>query len=345
MKTTKVLFDWFQFSGIKLKFEFKQPFELKTTPTKTKVFNNVDELHYKNQIIADVAHNPHSSIINSNLVLVKFKNEVLYNPEFEKIFYQLLNMQAFTFNNFTRLDICTDFQTFNNNLKPENLINNFMTNKIIKSGNKKFKLIAKQLTTKQKEELKTRNNHLYSYLRFGSSTSNISAYIYNKSLELREESQKNYIMKLHEKTFKNKLLDVWRLEFSIKNFNDIILYDITGEELKFTPAFVLSEYFKVSLFNLLVNRYFNFYYPANPDLKKKPKQLILFKDLYTTFRIIFNKCDATATRTDKNFIKIFEAYNCELRNQKKELAKYGTIILKNFVEKKNLQEWYNKKFN
>ena len=345
MKRTKVLYDWFQFSAYKQSFIFKDDFELKETGTRTKIFAHVDNLYYKKLLIAEIAHSPHSEIINKNIIIIKFKNEILYRPDFEKIFYELLNTNSFKFNNFTRLDICIDFINFANGLKPQNLIDKFMTNKITKVGNKRFKLVAKQITLKERRELKTKNNHIYSYLRFGSNTSNISAYIYNKSLEIKEASQKNYITKLHLQTFNNTKNDIWRLEFSIKNFNDIVLYDLTGELLNFTPTFVISEYFKVSLFNLLIAKYFSFYNIKGSKQKTKPKKITLFKNIDTTFKIIFNNCDPITTRTDKNFIKTLENYNCELREQKKELAKYSDIILNNFIDKKNLRDWYNKKFN
>lgn len=140
----------------------------------------------------------------SNAMLIKVYNKQLYLEDTVERLYSLLLQCEIKIKSISRLDIAMDFNYFDNHIHPQTLIKKFMNDELWYLFVKKFYCIGKQCSTQT-----------YEYLRFGSSKSSCSIYLYNKSRELREQKDKPYIRDIWEKIGLNTS-DVWRLEVSMR---------------------------------------------------------------------------------------------------------------------------------
>lgn len=340
---SKVIVDWFQFSMIKIGNWDSTIFKLKETTLRTKIFAKIQELYYNDILIGSVASEPLSSILDKNLFLFKFENKILYDSLFLFYYSEILAIKCFKFNNLTRIDLCVDFQQFLNNLQPENFILNFLQNKYLKYNNVSFKIQGKQ--NKFFSDNKKHNGYKieHNYIRFGSATSNVSVYLYNKTLEIKEASHKSYITQLHTDSGFNMNKDVWRLEFSLKNISCIHLLTEFGELLDFNSTTIFNSRLLVDLFYSLLNNYFKFYKNEYKNKKAKNSELILFKQIKTMYKFRHYSDKHNPTLMAKKFVNMFESFNTELRQNKKIEDVSSSEFLTEFVIQHQLSKWYKNK--
>lgn len=229
--------------------------------------------------------------------LIKVNNRHLYKDGTITQVYDSLKAVGIEVVAISRLDIAMDFQYFDNGLSPRNFIRNFHKNKYWKVGSKKFTAIGE-----------IDENLNYEYIRFGSPTSAVKVYLYNKTKELNDVKDKAYIRALwSENGMADK--DVWRLEISIKS-DARHLIDLTGELVKSGNTLVNKEtgsiidkdaitqvdskgkihevvpitidsisdkYRVMSLYDKLIRHYFRFRYKETGVRKDRAKAVDLIK--------------------------------------------------------------------
>lgn len=76
---------------------------------------------------ADILAVPRSSMLNSNIVLVKIHNRFLYSQNYIKLLYSICATFKLSIKGLTRLDLCYDCNNFHNGLKPHKFIKEFVT--------------------------------------------------------------------------------------------------------------------------------------------------------------------------------------------------------------------------
>jgi hypothetical protein len=171
--------------------------------------------------LATLAAEAHSNIMAKNTGILKIENKILYQSDLKSWINNLLQKLNLKLLNVTRIDYFIDFQEFLNDVNPADFIKDFVSGNIIKMGKSKFQIngsVKKAFT--------------YDYLKFGSKTSDVNYYLYNKSKELRDVKNKPYITKIWDKSkIDHEKQDVWRLEFSIKSSQKILINEF-GEEIK-----------------------------------------------------------------------------------------------------------------
>lgn len=181
---------------------------------KTRHFQEMLEVYRDGYKIFEIQHLPYS-IKNSKTgngvwypgaCLIKLDNRQCYETDCVSKLCDILLSLNITIKSISRLDICSDFQYFDNGLKPENLIKNFLKEIYWKCGTANFTVIGNQ---KQKNS--------YEYIRFGSGNSPINCYLYNKTKELADVKEKPYIRDAWASAGYDETKDVWRLEFSLKS--------------------------------------------------------------------------------------------------------------------------------
>ena len=244
----------------------------------------------------------------------------------------MIEFEQLKFNNITRLDICLDFNNFENDMSAWQLISGFMSNKYVKNGKSTYKLIGEQ-----------KSNHIYEYLRFGSNSSACAAYLYCKTKEMNDVKFKGHI---YESWVKNGIandLDVWRLEFSIKEFNQILFDKTTGHYLQITLNELLLSEFKWELFWILYSKYFDFRINNNLANKSRMSRLDLFKIDKAKYIYYIDNQYINHDRSDKIFIKKLESVNCELRAIKADYEDEIKDLQRYVIEKKKLEKWAHEK--
>jgi hypothetical protein len=307
--------------------------ELKTYGTQ--IFEKAADVIKNNEVVAIVLWQPRSAILAQNSAMIKIKNRQLYNDNWYKIFTDLEAAWFCRNIKISRIDICADFVNFKNGLYPKTLISNFLTQKFVKVGRGTFKVIG--------EQKKYIN---YQYLRFGSGSSEISAYLYNKSTELQEVKDKPYIREQWQNLNNKNNRDVWRLEFSLKGKSLKIVDTINGNFVVDSFKSLTDKELIANIYSFLVKKYFQFVIPEQQLNKHRWKKLILFEDEDCHFEIVDFALKSDTSRKHKIFLTNLVALEKEMRSLKsyaldtiKEVAQDYAIehSLVDYMERKQQQ--------
>lgn len=243
--------DWLQLNCRVINHESltnEYPLIVKKMDCYSSTWEQLLEVHHiqLNRQVATVALKPRMKSIDQGTVLLKFDNWFLYQHSLATECKSILNLLGLTVHNISRIDLALDFNQFDNGWHPKKLIDGFVSNKYLKKGRGKFKLIGNH------------NRQIdFEYIRFGSRESQVSYYLYNKSLELLEEKMKPWIYDCWELVQLDKN-NVWRLEFSVKCGSEAITLDDAAENVLKFPD-VLEREFIVGLYVALLDKYFTFY--------------------------------------------------------------------------------------
>ena len=126
----------------------------------------------------------------------------------------------FVYKSIARIDICLDFNTFDNGWTPQRFINSYMRSHISKVNQTNVSCHGSD----------NWDGRSFNSLKWGAVTSPISTKLYNKTLEMKQGEDKSYIrqwwqcggdfvgmaIKPEDVTGLDMTKEVWRLEFSIK---------------------------------------------------------------------------------------------------------------------------------
>lgn len=319
--------DWLQFAVINKKGFLRKKQWVKQD-FQTRLFSDI--YHYKIDEITyfELVCTPKSNIINKDICIIKVSNEILYKSTCFDMINYMINDESFVFNNFTRLDVCCDFAKFDNEVYPDELINNFLAEKWLKNNQSNFKLIGNQTYM---------NN--YSYLRFGSGTSSVSAYLYNKNQEFRDVKHKVYISEMWKKNGLYSATDIWRLEFSIKEFNKVLTDKNTGQQIVIDLHFLSDKENLITLYSALYDKYFDFRINSNKINKSRMQRVSLFMLESFTSCWYSERENLNSDRSDKIMIKKLHNMQNEIREIKGDYELEIEAVKEYLIRKKNLTEW------
>jgi len=332
---TEILIDWLQLYGVNHDFS-SQLFEYKHKIYGTKHFNDITEIYYLSEKVAELAYNPRSRILKSNTVILKIDNKTLYANNLEYVLNLIITHLKIDIISITRVDLACDFPKLSNSMNPEKFINKFLQNKILKIGRGHFKVVGTQ-----------KKINSYEYLRFGSNTSDVSVYMYNKSKELNEVKNKPYIRD-NWKWYKNKQqswqsYDTWRLEFSLKSTKLSFIYNDTGEVIPVNISTVLNPFTRSFIFSSLLDHYFYFVHNNGKSHKIRMRKCPILNILETPGIIYKENNSSESGRMQKIFIRMLEEFNCENRKKNKELSELGSEVLEGYLSKYDMKAWKNLK--
>jgi hypothetical protein len=186
-------------------------------------------------------------------------------------------------------------------------------------------------------------NLTFEYLKFGSETSVISYYLYNKSKELAEKKNKPWITDTWKANALNTDVDVWRLEFSIKsNLNELMNLE-TSEAWSMNKLIVLTENLKLSLINCLLQKYWLFSFPHDDKNRSRWPKIKLF-DLDTAKCILIRLSEKKeSNRSDKIFVKKLVEYSDEMRGQDFNNSIFADQLIKHAITSRGLVKWAKEK--
>ena len=298
----------------------------------TQIFEKVADVIKYNEVVATVLWQPRSAILQKDSAMIKIKNRQLYNGKWHQIFCDIADNWYCHHFKISRIDICADFVYFKNGLHPKTLISNFLTQKFVKVGRGKFKVMGNQ-----KKYIN------YQYLRFGSGSSDISAYLYNKSAEMREVRDKPYIREQWKNLNNKNNLDIWRLEFSLKGKSLKIVDTIDGNYMIDNFEVLKDKEVISNIFSFMVNKYFSFVIPENQKNKSRWKKIKLFDNEDCNYKIVDFSLFSDTTKKHKVFLTNLVALEQEMR----ALKHYGRDIIKcvamDYAEEHNLVEYMDRK--
>lgn len=287
-----------------------------------------------------VAHDPHSGILEADTGLFKLNNKYLYQMAFKQFVIGLLNDLGMTFKSFSRIDLALDFQKFSNNLSPANFMKYYISDKYLKLGKTQGALHFKEGSSKGKK---------YETLKFGSKTSDIQYYLYNKSEEMRCNKKKQWIEDNWRANGYDGDGDVWRLEYRITKTNKGVykLNEDTGElDLFFDMTDINCIDNIQELYKHLFTKYFSFVRNEKKSRKDRCKPLHLFgSDLKLKGVSIKLSEHKEADRASRIFAKHFVKLEHELRGLDFGLAILANEMVGYFIHSRGLTDWADNKLD
>ena len=324
--------DWLTISVDCANFAVSTDYVCNREPYGTSIFAEMYTISNEGIELAILTKTPRMKHMDRNLGLLKILNPILYTPQFDRIIYNILHAFNLTVKGISRLDLCADFNRFNDYADPQDFIRDFLAVKIWKIGQAKYKVAGKVANStkhtaryrrackKAKDEQesfkvigKQSARHNYQYLRFGSNVSDVSAYLYNKTQEFIDVKRKNYIVEQWDNNGIDSSQTVWRLEFSLKG-NGIKFIDTTsGEFFQKTLDMVLDPVLREQLYNACFLRWWVFRYNDGQVRKDrmKPCNLLDIESSIYIPRVI--QCSDETSRENKRMITAMEKTYDEIR--------------------------------
>lgn len=249
----------------------------------TKLWQEVYTISYMGREVAQVCRCPRSPQLNPAGCTLKLANRVLYSQRYVDILYELLDILGLQYIGVTRLDLCYDCNYLRDSQRVEEFLMQFFSHApycaghIIRTGSRNVIVNAKRSNTGATS---------ISAMRWGSPSSDVGAYCYNKSLELLEVKDKPWIRETWEQNGlvnvwnkeqwdeltenqKNRIIGagetekfieapVWRFEISIKGHAKDLLDIRTGELFKLSPEYLRSQEKIEALFFAYAAKVFDF---------------------------------------------------------------------------------------
>lgn len=303
------------------------PYWLELQPLETRSFARFIRIHIKVgndwRYCADILAVPRSSMLNSNIVLVKIHNRFLYSQNYIKLLYDICATFKLSIKGLTRLDLCYDCNNFHGGLKPHKFIKEFVTAEfdspryIYKVGAKQFRVYGgKSVSSATK----------FSGIEFGSGKSSKRCYIYDKTRELEEVKDKPWIRQYWQQNglISDGKTHVYRAEISIKCDGMDLLNMSTGELFKLSPEYLKSQPAIEKLFHFYAARMFRFHrkgkhtrvrdydrielFENSPIITCKPKKVCVNADTGRTEKI----CVSTLSKLSCQYSDLSQEYSMAL---------------------------------
>lgn len=303
------------------------PYWLELQPLETRSFARFIRVHTKVgndwRYCADILAVPRSTMLNSNIVLVKIHNRFLYSQNYIKLLYNICDTFKLSIKGLTRLDLCYDCNSFHGGLKPHKFIKEFVTAEfdspryIYKVGAKQFRVYGgKSVSSATK----------FSGIEFGSGKSSKRCYIYDKTRELAEVKDKPWIRQYWQENglISDEKTHVYRAEISIKCDGMDLLNMSTGELFKLSPEYLRSQPAIEKLFHFYAARMFRFHrkgkhtrvrdydrielFENSPIITCKPKKICVNADTGRTEKI----CVSTLSRLSCQYSDLSQEYSSAL---------------------------------
>lgn len=336
MYSNLVSIDWLQFCGKCNRFDdisriLSEKYQVNKSEYGNKYYKNVLFISLNKEPLFTIMFEPHSRIIDSKEVNVRIDNRLLYDSNLWTVIDNVISSLYLYDIHVTRVDLCNDFNLFANGQEPKEVIFNLANHIYRKIGKAKFALYG----------IQTKNSLLYNGVRYGVHGSEISVYLYNKSLEMKEKVNKPYIVErwLDYGLDVNK---VWRLEISLMPKNHEYTDKESGE------LFVISldtlRHNFITLFYMFCNKHFRIIditkiHDSNIS-RAKPLDLLNFANNNSSQKLTRISKLSNSTTYDKGIInylsdfentKLYEITDLALSNEEITILKRSSILLRRLL--------------
>lgn len=154
--------------------------------------------------LATIYLHPRPSSLPESLCSIKMSNRILYSGDWAFYLVDIARALGWRITNITRCDLACDFTHFSGGLHPRTFIERYLQAgeydplrpSYYRKGSNKYFTIGKKEIRSEVFSGTTRNFSALSseYLRFGSRSTGVSVYLYNKSKELATQKDKSYIV-------------------------------------------------------------------------------------------------------------------------------------------------------
>lgn len=347
--------DWLSLFCDLSKCHANESFSLEDTNNRSLSFDKIFKVKMGNRDVAELQAVPHSKFIDAHCGILKINNELLYSPNLADWLTALFFNTEIHPLSISRIDLCCDFQIFDNGLKPIELIRQFLNDEIIKVGKTTYYMRGEDF---ENGHIQWRSAHgtfcvkndfelmgdgantgdRFSYLAFGARTSDVRTYLYNKSKELREVKDKPYIRQTWRQAGASPA-DVWRLEFSTKGSRFKVISKETGEMITNSIRDIITSQTQDAMFSALYSRYFDFRTNTKKVRRDQETRLMLFDGDYTHYHLQRYTKAKDNLRADKVFLKKLDKCANECYSSDLEIEENAIRTGQLYSECKGLTRW------
>lgn len=334
-------------------YYMRQGYEVRVRAYGTPQYEQMFTIYEDNFPLLEIRRKPYSiksqgGIFEPNACHIRLANRTCYLASPVNFLRSFLITHRYTFVSLTRIDICLDFNTFDNGTNPARFVSSFMKEKIAKINQSRLSAHGTD----------SWEGRVWNSLKWGAPTSIITTKLYNKSLELNQVKDKFYIRDAWKDAGLNEFADVWRVEFSLKAAAQAQIDKQTGE---YVPLSLTSYDTREKLwfqFTVLAQKYFHFKQliwirrksgEQTRQRKDRCPDVVTFRynqtngETYEPIRVLTKQ--PTPTRTDKLLVKrLQEIAATELDRETKraalKLASYMiyTMRMKQFEHQQHILE-------
>ena len=324
--------DWLSFHGTFANIPPTGDYTIKQSEYGTKIFAEIYYYYFQGKQVATVTTKPRSTALQSDLSIIKFDNWCLYIPNLFDFVNYVLDMIGFTVKGFSRLDLALDFNRFENGIDGHTLISQFVKDEYLHNGRGKFAISGVQKFTST-----------FEYLRLGSQSSPVRAYLYNKTTEMAEVKQKNYITDLWRREGLDVTKPVWRLEFSLTSGAFDWVEEVTGVCVFQKGIDYTKLSFLLPLYQACVNKYFDFRKNDNTKNKTRMPKVNLINLTKTAIIRNFPTLQTSAGRREKillhSIYKFVQRY--DIRDEDRQIEVDN--VLSTLIRQTDLEEYFERK--
>lgn len=266
----------------------------------TPLWREVYVIKHNNIEVAEYCRFPRSPAMDAKGCTIKLHNRILYSAQFIEILKQVIQFLDVHYVGVTRLDLCYDCNFLYGHRSVHDFLFQYFVHApycsghIIRNGSRKVQVNA------------TRTTHgatTISAMRWGSKSSAVGVYCYNKSLELLEVKDKPWIRESWENVGlindydasgwnslddrnKQKSINegktenyiktaVWRFEISIKSEGRDIINLGTGQLFRIDLSYLTTQEYIEKLFYVYANKYLDFRESTGQsEIRNYPKMCI-----------------------------------------------------------------------
>ena len=291
----------------------------------TPLWTEVYVIKHNNIEVAEYCRCPRSSALDAKGCTIKLHNRILYSAQFIEVLKQVMEFLEVKYVGVTRLDLCYDCNYLHGHRSVHDFLFQYFVHApycsghIIRNGSRKVQINA------------TRTTHgatTISAMRWGSKSSAVGVYCYNKSLELLEVHDKPWIRETWEQAGlvndydaqgwntlddreKQKKIDsghsadyvkkpVWRFEISIKSEGRDIINLSTGQLFRIDLSYLTTQEYIEKLFYVYANKYLDFRESTGQsEIRNYPKMCIFEVPGNTELKPIHINKNADTGRTEK----------------------------------------------
>lgn len=311
----------------------KGSYEVEKQSYSTNLWLDVYIIKHRGREFATLCCNPRNSGMPERGCTLKLANRVLYSHEWLSESKQIMAEMGLRYKGITRVDVAYDCNVLSGGRSVPSFLMQYFSHApyceghIIRSGSRKVTINATR-SNKGSVEI--------SAMRWGSKGSDIGAYAYNKSLELREVKDKPWIRetwekaglidsfndaeweKLSEREKQRKIEQgdvqsyienpVWRFEISIKAHGKDLLNIDTGELFKLDISYFEQQNAVENLFYTYAAKVFDFRMSTGQTtIRNYPLLKIFEMSKEVTERPVRVSLLADTGRTEKMIVNRLEA--------------------------------------
>lgn len=353
--------DWLSFWGDCCDVKDGLYFQLFDNELRTSIFSRTRVIRdITGREVGTIQDKPYNDTLPEHCGILKIDNELLYHEDCERIVKILLKDIGFHEISVNRLDIASDFTSINDE-SPADFVRKLITGDYRRVGAAKFFCHGEDV-----QKLKTirkygnglwvgitdveavGNGIQFDYIRYGKRSSPVCTYMYNKSKELDEQTDKPWIRQM----WRNYGIanNVWRIEFSFHGNKTQTIDKETGDIFKLDNlGWEQAIERRNEVFRTLTRKYFDIRNPYKPDGTLEPRtnrmdKIRLLGD--ETCSLIMNRRLSTAKKPvylDKVLIRKLTDYANEFYIEKPRVAELSRELIKLIAKEKDLIDWGTKK--